>query len=305
MPTPNQPHSQRYSVKQFRGEFPDDETCLEWLKDRLYPDGIHCPKCDRVTKHHRVMSRKSYSCQNCGHHVHPTAGTIFHKSSTPLTTWFHAIYLMSQTRCGISAMELMRQTGVTYKTAWRMLNQIRRLLEDDEGPIGGEGATVEMDETYVGGRRPEHRGGKKGRPKLPEDGGHKTPVFGVVERGGRIKASVVPNARTKTLIPLAREYVLPKTMVYTDEWTPYLNLPKVGYYHSRVNHRQKVYVSGDVHTNSIEGFFSLVKNGIRGTYHSVGRRHLQSYLDEFTFRYNHRKDETPMFKLVLSRIESV
>jgi transposase len=294
MPTPNQPKSQKYSVRDLRKEFPDEDTCLEWLKERRWPDGIHCSKCDRVTKHHRVTSRKSYSCDNCGHHVHPTAGTIFHKSSTDLTTWFHAIYLISQTRCGISAMELMRQTGVTYKTAWRMLNEIRKLLAEDGDPMGGEGTRVEADETYVGGRAP-----RKGRPSAD---GNKTPVFGVVERGGRIRAQVVPNARTATLIPLVREYVLPKTMIYTDEWTPYLNLPKVGYNHSRINHSQKVYVMGDVHTNTIEGFFSQVKNGIRGVHHSVSRKHLQLYLDEFCFRYNHRKDSQPMFKLVLASL---
>src|SRR5574337_1034275 len=123
----------RYTISDFRQQFPDDAACLDWLRGYLYPDGITCPKCQRVTKHHRVASRRSYSCQECGHHVHPTAGTIYHKSPTPLTSWFYAIYLMASTRCGISAKQLERQLGVTYKTAWRMFKQIRSMMTDYPG----------------------------------------------------------------------------------------------------------------------------------------------------------------------------
>src|SRR5438128_3240323 len=142
----------KYTKKDFDSHFPDDATCLEWLRNYLYPDGIFCEKCKRITKHHRVVSRPSYSCDHCGHHVHPTAGTIFHKSPTALTTWFYAIYLMAQTRCGISAKQIQRETGVTYKTAWRMFKQIRSMLDEEVAPFGGFGKGVEMDEAYVGGR---------------------------------------------------------------------------------------------------------------------------------------------------------
>jgi transposase len=294
------PHVQRYTIRDFQQEFPDDETCLEWLKNRLYPNGIECPKCQRVTRHHRVMARKSYSCQNCGHHVHPTAGTIFHKSSTPLTLWFYAIFLMSQTRCGISAKQLQRELGVTYKTAWRMFNKIRTLLADDRDSLGGEGSTVEMDETFIGGKPSKFKKGRAGRPTMTSS--RKTPVFGIVERSGKIMATVVPDARADTLMPIVRKYVLPKTMIYTDDWHAYWKVGKYGYGHERINHSQNIYVSGAVHTNTIEGFFALAKNGIRGVYHSVSRKHLQSYLNEYVFRYNHREDPVPMFKLVLSPI---
>lgn len=139
---------ERYSVTQFDQDFPDDITCLEWLKNHLYPDGIHCPICNKITKHHKIASRPSYSCDYCGHHVHPTVGTIFEKSTTPLKLWFHAIYLMSSTRCGISAKQIERETGVTYKTAWRMFKQIRILLNEDVGTMSGK---IEADETYIGG----------------------------------------------------------------------------------------------------------------------------------------------------------
>src|SRR6202142_43795 len=181
------PREQRYTRRDFHAEFPDDDACLEWLKNRLYPDGIHCEKCNRVTKHHRVASRKSYSCQHCGHHVHPTAGTIFHKSSTSLQDWFYAIFIMSQTRCGISAKQLQREIGVTYKTAWRMFNQIRKLLAEDDGPAGESGNPVELDETYIGGR--SARLGQERKPGRTTSGSNKTAVFGVMERGGRVRTT--------------------------------------------------------------------------------------------------------------------
>ena len=147
---------QSYTFRDFRRDFPDDDTCLDWLKSYRWPEGISCKKCGRVTKHHRVRSRPCFECDWCGTHVHPTAGTIYHKSRTPLTVWFHTIYLMAQTRGGISAMQVQRETGVTYKTAWRMCNLIRKALAEDGDPLTG---TVEIDDTYVGGRRPGKRGG--------------------------------------------------------------------------------------------------------------------------------------------------
>src|SRR6266516_3717963 len=139
----------RYSFMDFNGEFPDDATCLEWLVGFLYSDGIWCPKCDRVTKHHRVKSRPAYSCQFCGHYEYPMAGTIFQNSATSLTLWFYGIYLMASTRCGISAKQLERELGVTYKTAWRMFKHIRSMFNQENDPMLN--GTVEMDEVYIGG----------------------------------------------------------------------------------------------------------------------------------------------------------
>jgi len=175
-----------YTLKDFQRQYPDDATCLEWLRNYLYPDGIYCIKCEATTKHHRVKSRPSYSCDHCGHHVHPTAGTIFHKSPTPLSTWFYAIYLMASTRCGISAKQIQRETGVTYKTAWRMFKQIRTMLDErDSGQLGGGGkGGVEMDETYYGGRGKSYPGRASATDKHA-----KTPVVGMVERKGRHTAS--------------------------------------------------------------------------------------------------------------------
>lgn len=199
---------------------------------------------------------------------------------------------MASTRCGISAKQLERETGVTYKTAWRMFHQIRKMLAEEREPLSGR---VEVDETYVGGYR---RGGRKGRGASE----HKTIVAGAVERGGGVIARVVPNVNTNTLEPFVQEKVLPSSIVYTDEHTSYRRLNSLGYDHRRIHHSQKVYVIGDVHTNSIEGFWSLVKNGIRGVNHSVSAKHLQSYLNEYSFRYSRRFDTTPMFHSFLTQV---
>jgi transposase-like protein len=139
----------RYSFMEFERDFPDDATCLEWLVSHLYPDGIYCPKCKRVTKHHRIAARPAYACQFCGRHEYPMVGTIFEGSSTSLRLWFHAMYLMASTRCGISAKQLEREIGVSYPTAWRMFKQIRSMLDQDDMTLGG---TVEVDEAYFGGK---------------------------------------------------------------------------------------------------------------------------------------------------------
>lgn len=290
----------RYTKNDFDKQFPDDATCLEWLKNRLYPEGIFCKNCEQVTKHHRVASRPSYSCDHCGNHVHPTAGTIFHKSPTPLTTWFYAIYLMASTRCGISAKQIERETGVTYKTAWRMFKQIRSMLVEDADPFGGKGGKpVEMDETYIGGKR---RNGSKGRADATDK--VKTPVFGIVERKGRVVAYVTPNVKKDTIMGVIKERVLPKSMVFTDDYAIYddLGRHRNEYTHNRIRHSEKVYVVGNTHTNTIEGFWSLIKRGIGGVYHNVGRNYLQSYLNEYSFRYNHRHDMQPMFVSFLNQI---
>ena len=290
------PRMQWFTFKNFEGMFPDDASCLEWLRNYLYPEGIFCKLCQRVTKHHRTVSRPSYSCDQCGHHVHPTAGTIFHKSSTSLKTWFHAIYLMASTRCGISAKQIERETGVTYKTAWRMFKQIRTLLDEDKTLSG----SVEVDETYMGGKA-------KGRTGRPLRGDLiKTPVLGLVERKGKVIAKVVTDITAKTLVGSVHEYVLPASTVYTDEYPSYKALTGAPQYtHRRINHSEKIYVMGDIHTNSIEGFWSLIKRGIGGVYHSVSRKFLQSYLDEYAFRYSHRHDTEPMFLTFLRQVAKV
>ena len=295
----------RYTIWNFDEEFPDDSTCLEWLVTHLYPDGIFCPTCKRVTKHHRVKSRTCYACQFCGHQEYPMKGTIFEGSSTSLRLWFHAMYLMASTRCGISAKQLEREIGVSYPTAWRMFKQIRSMLDQDDLTLGG---TVEMDESFFGGKdKWKH---ERKRPRVGTGPITKTTVLGMAQRGegstsGKVVAKVTDGSRAADLIPHAKARILPSTTVYTDELRSYRSLDGLGYRHSRVNHQQGVYVDGDVHTNTIEGFWATVKRGIGGVYHSVSTEHLQAYLDEYAFRYNNRDvtGRRGMFDAFLSRIE--
>ena len=295
-PIKAQSSESQYTLMEFMREFPDDATCLDWLwRNRYSEDGKHadCPRCEATAqvfkRYETTQRRQSWTCTGCGYHLHPTAGTIFHKSSTSLHLWFYAMYLMTSTRCGISAKQLERELGVTYKTAWRMAKLIRQELMADDGiPMSGP---VEADETYVGGKRR----GVMGR------GVDKQPVFGIAQRKGRVMAVTVPNVKRATVMPHIKQHVLPKSTVYTDEYRIYNTLPEEGYRHRRIQHVQRIYVSGDIHTNTIEGFWSLMKRGIGGVYHAVSAKHLQGYLNEYVWRYNHRHDDRSQFETLLLR----
>jgi transposase-like protein len=296
------------NVLEFFREFPDDETCLAYIwRERFAPDGehSHCDRCEqeRIFKRYETNDKRpAWYCSACGFRVHPLKGTIFEKSSTSLQVWFYAMYIMASTRCGVSAKQLERELGVTYKTAWRMFNLIRnQLMADDETPLSGE---VEADETFVGGKpRESYRRevARKGWNMQTAYWDRKAVVFGAVERGGRIRAAVIPNSRGKTLHAKINEYVLPASMIYTDDFKAYTQLGKKGYQHRRIAHSARIYVDGDVHTQTIEGFFGLFKNGIRGAYHAVSRKWLQGYLNEYAWRYNRRDSRESMFHALLAQ----
>ncbi len=280
---------QKFTVKDFQKMFPNDDVCLDYIRQQKYPERIDCPQCHNQALFHKVTGRKMYACDYCGYQIAPAAGTIFEKSSTSMTTWFYVIYLMAQTRGGISAKQIERETGVTYKTAWRMCKEIRHALSEGYSPFDGD---VEMDESYFGG---------KGRGKRGRGAEKKTPVFGMVQREGRVEARVVPNVRRASILPLVSANVAKSATVFTDEFHTYKALQYMGYSHQTIPHAEKIYVIGNVHTNTIEGFWSNVKNGIRGVYHAVSSKYLQSYLNEYSFRYNHRKDTMPMYLSFLYR----
>ncbi|MDD5313338.1 MAG: IS1595 family transposase [Dehalococcoidia bacterium] len=282
---------QKFTSKDFGKYFPNDEACLEWIKNHRYPNGILCVSCKKITKHHKIAKRPVYECDRCGHQVSPLAGTIFHKTTTPLTIWFDAIHEIATTRTGFSAKALQRKHGVTYKTAWRMFNQIRRLLTDNADIFTGE---VEVDETYIGGHRKHCKTGR-GAPG-------KTAVVGIAQRQGKIVSNVVTDVSRYTVMPLIKKNVAKHTMIYTDEFVTYFTLDKYGYGHEQCNHAKEEWINGNCHTNNIEGFWSLVKRGISGCYHAVSPKYLQLYLNEYQFRYNHRLEETPMFLTVLNQI---
>lgn len=290
-----------YSLREFMGEFPDDDACLEYLwRERHSPDGEHayCPKCgrERVFKRYTTkVRRQSWTCTGCGHHIHPTAGTIFEKSSRPLTDWFYVMYLVSSSRCGVAAKQVERELGCNYKTAWRMLNRVRDELmrQDDDEPLSGE---VEADETFIGGKPHAY-------PKRPKNShwDRKAVVFAAVERGGRIRAEVVPHSRGPLVQAKVREFVLPASILYTDDYHAYKAMGKRGYTHHRINHSARIYVQGDVHTQTIEGFFGHFKNDVRGTHHAISHRWLQAYVNEWVWKWNHRRDDRAMFHALLHR----
>ncbi len=268
-------------------EYPDDSTCLDKLwRERFAADGHHaaCPKCKRERKFHRIKTRACYACDSCGWQIYPTKGTIFEKSTTSLQLWFYAMYLMASTRCGISAKQLERELGVTYKTAWRMFNKIRSIMGNDEEQLSGD---VEVDETSWGG---------KPRQKLPDLRAvaafreAKPTILGMIERGGRVKLSIIPSRRGPALSREVRARVNPSAMLFTDDWQAYKPLRREYLGHRVINHSAGQYVEGDVYTNTIEGFFGNLKTGMRGAYKHVSVKWLQSYLDEFAWRHNAKRN---------------
>lgn len=256
--------------------FPTDDACLEYMFYKKYPD--------LEEKYYRLKGKKVFANAS-GHQISPLAGTIFHKSSTPLTLWFYAIYLFSQSKNGVSAKELERQLGVTYKCAWRIARQIRSLMVDDSVPLKG---VVEVDETLIGGHTNQKNIFK-----------NKTVVMGMVERGGRVKANVISNRENHIILNQVRENISTDAVVMSDELGVYKKLFRFGYQSKRIKHGKKHWVKGDIHTNHIEGFWSQLKRSIRGTYHFVSKKHLPFYLAEFSFRYSYRKQD--IFSELISR----
>jgi transposase-like protein len=264
----------RYTFKQFKEEYPDDEACLEAVFQNRFGDLRWCPKCGAETKFYRVKKRQCYACMHCAHQLHPLADTIFRKSSTSLWNWFYAIYMFSVSKNGVSAKELERHLGVTYKTAWRMAKQIRLLMEQDGEMLTGN---VEVDETYIGGKR-----------KMAQKYNNKSAVFGAVERDGFVKAKHVKSTGVRVLMPEIESGVAKGSAIFSDEWQAYKSLARRGYSHTTVNHSTLEYVRGTAHTNTIEGFWSQLKRSLDGTYHAVSPKYLQSYVNQFAFYYNHR-----------------
>jgi len=282
---------EKFSTTDFNRLFPNDDACLEWIFNNRWPDGVTCVKCQQVTTHHRIHGRPCYACDSCLTQTYPMVGTIFEDTHLPLRTWFYGFSQMAVTKCGISARQLGRDLGIRPNTALRIWKQIRSILIENDGQLLGK---VEIDETYIGGKRQ----GKRGRGA---EG--KTIVMGMIERGGRARAKVVPDVKARTLLPEIEANVLKDAVVYTDDLLSYNRVPQMGYVHKTVAHSLGQYVlAKDIHTNSVEGFWSQLKRSIDGTYHHVTPEHLQGYVNEYAFRYSHRKDEQPMFWTMLDQV---
>src|SRR5258706_2514061 len=241
----------KFTFAQFKTQYPDDDACLQAIFDRRYEKRDVCPKCGVIGTLTKIEGRRAYACKE-GCHTYPCVGTIFEHSSTTLTLWFHAMYLLTATRNGVAAKELQRQLGVTYKCAWRIGHQLRDLMSarDKATTPGVLSNHVEVDEAFIGGKIRGKRDGKK------RTFDNKTVVMGLLERNGALKGRVVDSAKKIDLLPVIQECIEPGTMVNTDNYSAYRDLRKYGFRHESVNHSAEEWVRGNCHTNGIEGFWS-------------------------------------------------
>lgn len=283
-----------FTIRQFRKQYGTEDKCFDSLLELRYGESGTCGGCRKKTGWHRVAERKCYECQWCGKQIYPMQGTIFEDSHMSLADWFYILYLMTMvTRHGVSAKEVQRQLGCSYKTAWRNCALLRELLGMPKMPRGNLKGHVEIDDHYEGGVRK----GKRGRGAAG-----KTVIMGMVERGGEARSYVVPDVKKRTLMPLIQEHVEEGSRVSTDELRSYGGLG-ANYQHGVVHHARKQYVSetGD-HTQSIEGYWSIFKKSVKSTHIHVSKKHMQKYLNEFSFRYTHRKTPELMFSLALAKL---
>lgn len=289
--------------------FKDDEAAREHLEAIRWPNGPVCPHCGSVEqikklegKSHRVGLHKCYACSG---HFTATVGTVFERSKIPLHKWFRAVYWLCSSKKGVSSHQLHRMLGVTYKTAWFMTHRIREAMRVGGGllgPMGGEGKVVEADETFIGGKEKNRHKSKRFKNHAGGNWGKET-VFSLVERGGHVRSVHTPSVTAATLRPILVAQLNEKTFLVTDDAGQYRHMHR-DFRHEVVNHGIGEYVRGEAHTNTVEGYFSILKRGVVGTYHHVSQQHLKRYLSEFDFRYNHRKvDDVTRTMAALKGIE--
>lgn len=277
--------AEKYTIKDLQANFPTDDVALEFIFNTL-----HSKECSCGGTYKKVSKRKQYQCSKCRFQIAPTAGTIFHKSDTPLTTWFYALFVFSNAKSGISAKELERQIGVTYKCAYRMLKQIREALTQNSDKLDGD---VEMDTGFFGGKTATKG---KGSAKAHE---YKNSVMAAVQRGGNMKAMIMPSIGKQAHDAFLTQNVAKTARLLTDGAAVYKN---AGYQNEQVIHSKKEYARGDVHINTVESFFGHVKRSINGTYKTISKEQLQSYLDSFVFHYNNRHSDTDRFAVLLGAV---
>lgn len=288
------------NIRTFQKRFPDENTCLNHLMRVRYGQRFACLSCLKEATFYRVRDRRCFECEHCGYQVYPTAGTPFEKTRTPLRDWFFVMFLFCASRNGVAAKEVERQLGVTYKTAWRMCFLIRGYMgyADGDAPLGGPGGgVVEVDKTFIGGK-----------DEMGED--DKAVVFGMVERGGDVITRTVMDRSARSVVPQIVKHVKPGSFIHTDEAAAFRSLTeRHGYRHETVDHSMNEWVRYEdgaaIHTNTIESFWGNVKRGINGTYVSVSKKYLQTYLREFEYRHNLRHAPHLMFDCLLQAFPQV
>ena len=280
--------------------FPDEQTCINHLETLRWNGNVVSPF-DESSKVYNCKGNK-YRCKNTGKYFNVKTNTIFDNTKLGLQKWFLAIYIVTSHKKGISSLQLGRDLDITQKSAWFMLQRIRKCFGiENENELDNE---VEADETYIGGKNKNRHSYKKVENSQGRSSKDKKPVVGMVEREGKLNAKAVENVKHETLSREIINNVKESAKLYTDEWLGYKGLERI-YDHSIVKHNQSQYVVGRIHTNTIEGFWSLLKRGIVGIYHFTSKKHLQKYVDEFVFRYNTRNITTESrFNLLLSNLEN-
>jgi transposase-like protein len=256
----------------------NEEKCRKALEALKWYNGVKCPRCGSK-KISRITERNQYDCDKCRYQFSVTAGSIFHDSHLPLWKWFLAVYLMTESKKGISANQLKRSLDISYKTAWYLCHRIRKAIEEATNKPKLDG-TVEVDETFVGGRYDERRKRRAWQ---------KQAVLGLLQRDGTFEAKTIPSVSRQILTDIIKKRVDKKATIMTDELPAYKSLKK-SFNHKRVNHREEEWVRGDVHTNGIENAWSLFKRSVIGSYHKISTKHLDAYLDEFEWRFNGREN---------------
>lgn len=288
---------------------PDDKSCREYLESIRWGGTPTCPDC-KCKESYRLKVKNEfrgmYKCSECRRRYTVTVGTIFESTHIPLRKWFIAIYIFSAHKKGISSHQLGRDLGITQKSAWFMLGRIRHAFAEKtviSEKTKLKDVVVQMDETYVGGKNKNRHFDKKVPNSQGRSAKDKTPVFGIMETGGRVFPIVVPDTKAKTLSPIIKQMVKEGTIVVTDDWKAYNNLHKK-YEHTAIDHSKNEYIRNGLHTNGIENFWSLFKRGIYGIYHHASRRHLHRYCAEFSFRFNSRKiKDSERFDASLNRTD--
>jgi transposase-like protein len=273
--------------------YPTREKCIEHLERVRWHGEPKCPYCNS-TKQTAMSSEHRYHCNNCNTSYSVTVGTIFHNTKMPLQKWFLAVSLVINAKKGIAARQLGRDLHVTKDTAWRILMQIRKAMYEYGELLQG---IVEADETYIGGENINRHEDKKTTHGQGRGGGDKQAVVGMIERGGKVKVRAVSDVKQSTIHDIILANIKGGSTLMTDEYGAYKGLADL-YDHNVIKHSAFKYAIGDIHTNTIEGFWSLFKRGFVGQYHHLSRRYLQRYLDEFCFRYNNRKNDG-IFGLIL------
>ncbi|MEX2225258.1 MAG: IS1595 family transposase [Dehalococcoidia bacterium] len=279
---------------QLMKDFDTDKECRDVLEDLRWPEGVACPRCEgkKIYRAEFQKARQQFDCASCGYQFSVTVGTIFQDSKLPLPTWFAATFLLCEAKKGMSSNQLKRTLGVSYKTAWYLSHRIRAAMKDAAAPLLQ--GTIEADEHWVGGRQ---KGAGKGNWR---DG--KTMVLGAVARGGEVRLKVDKRATKKAIHTFLTATVSPDAdALYTDEHGAYVGWVDADTRHEHVVHRKDEWVRGEVHTNSIEGVWSLMKRSVIGSYHQLSEKHLQSYVDEMAWRFNNR-DNPYLFRDTLIRL---